>query len=236
MISSTEFPAMQSHASAAPSGEVLRSFVIGLTAFLTVVDLFATQAILPSLAKAYQVTPAAIGFAVNASTIGMAVAGLDRRILQQPHRPTPRHPREPGAAVDPDCAACRCTRSHNVHAAAHRAGPLHVDSFCLDAFLSRRALQRDEYSQRLCRIYHRQCRQQPVRPPDVGRVHRSSGAGRPISIFSPRSTSPAPFSSISRWARRRRCHRWPRPHARRSHTGSSICATHPCAPVSASAF
>ena len=76
MISSTEFPAMQPHASAVPSGEVLRAFVIGLTAFLTVVDLFATQAILPSLAKAYRVTPAAIGFAVNASTIGMAVAGL----------------------------------------------------------------------------------------------------------------------------------------------------------------
>jgi YNFM family putative membrane transporter len=30
-------------------GAVLRSLVIGLTAFLTVVDLFATQAILPSL-------------------------------------------------------------------------------------------------------------------------------------------------------------------------------------------
>src|SRR5204863_8873251 len=54
----------------------LRSAVIGLTAFLTVVDLFATQAILPSLATAYQVSPAAIGFAVNASTIGMAIAGL----------------------------------------------------------------------------------------------------------------------------------------------------------------
>jgi predicted MFS family arabinose efflux permease len=54
----------------------LRTFVIGLTAFLTVVDLFATQAILPSLAVSYQVTPAAMGFAVNASTIGMAVAGL----------------------------------------------------------------------------------------------------------------------------------------------------------------
>jgi predicted MFS family arabinose efflux permease len=53
-----------------------RTLVIGLTAFLTVVDLFATQAILPSLATAYQVTPAAMGFAVNASTIGMAVAGL----------------------------------------------------------------------------------------------------------------------------------------------------------------
>jgi MFS transporter, YNFM family, putative membrane transport protein len=59
-----------------PSGVLLRNFVIGLTAFLTVVDLFATQAILPSLTKAYAVTPAAMGLAVNASTIGMAVAGL----------------------------------------------------------------------------------------------------------------------------------------------------------------
>src|SRR5512144_1700915 len=54
----------------------LRTLVIGLTAFLTVVDLFATQAILPSLTRAYDVTPAAMGFAVNASTMGMAVAGL----------------------------------------------------------------------------------------------------------------------------------------------------------------
>jgi predicted MFS family arabinose efflux permease len=61
---------------ASPSGAFLRSLVIGLTAFLTVVDLFATQAILPSLTKAYGVTPAAMGFAVNASTFGMAVAGL----------------------------------------------------------------------------------------------------------------------------------------------------------------
>ncbi len=53
-----------------------RTIVIGLTAFLTVVDLFATQAILPSLAAAYKVSPAAMGFAVNASTLGMAIAGL----------------------------------------------------------------------------------------------------------------------------------------------------------------
>ena len=53
-----------------------RTIIIGLTAFLTVVDLFATQAILPSLAQAYRVTPAAMSFAVNASTMGMAVAGL----------------------------------------------------------------------------------------------------------------------------------------------------------------
>src|SRR6266478_1927927 len=57
-------------------GAPLRTIVIGLTAFLTLVDLFATQAILPSLARAYGVTPAAMGFAVNASTFGMAVAGL----------------------------------------------------------------------------------------------------------------------------------------------------------------
>src|SRR6516162_9253149 len=57
-------------------GVALRSLVIGLTAFLTVVDLFATQAILPSLARHYGVTPGAMGFAVNASTIGMAIAGL----------------------------------------------------------------------------------------------------------------------------------------------------------------
>jgi predicted MFS family arabinose efflux permease len=57
-------------------GVVLRSVVIGLTAFLTVVDLFATQAILPVLASHYQVTPAAMGFAVNATTMGMAAAGL----------------------------------------------------------------------------------------------------------------------------------------------------------------
>jgi MFS transporter, YNFM family, putative membrane transport protein len=60
-----------------PGSHVLRrSIVIGLTAFLTVVDLFATQAILPSLAKAYHVAPAAMGLAVNASTLGMALAGL----------------------------------------------------------------------------------------------------------------------------------------------------------------
>jgi MFS transporter, YNFM family, putative membrane transport protein len=50
--------------------------VVGLIAFLTLVDLFATQAILPALADAYRVSPAAMGVAVNASTFGMAIAGL----------------------------------------------------------------------------------------------------------------------------------------------------------------
>lgn len=57
-------------------GFARRSLVIGITAFLTVVDLFATQAILPSLTRHYGVTPAAMGFAVNASTFGMATASL----------------------------------------------------------------------------------------------------------------------------------------------------------------
>ena len=67
-------PAMRGHDGEATG--VVRSLTIGLIAFLTVVDLFATQAILPSLTQAYGVTPSAMGFAVNASTMGMAVAGL----------------------------------------------------------------------------------------------------------------------------------------------------------------
>jgi YNFM family putative membrane transporter len=54
----------------------LRSLVIALTAFLSLVDLFATQAILPSLTKHYGVTPGAMGLASNASTFGMLIAGL----------------------------------------------------------------------------------------------------------------------------------------------------------------
>lgn len=54
----------------------MRNLLVGLAAFLTLVDLFATQAILPALAKTYNVRPAAMGLAVNASTLGMAIAGL----------------------------------------------------------------------------------------------------------------------------------------------------------------
>jgi predicted MFS family arabinose efflux permease len=72
----------------APAGETRagvarRTVVIGLTAFLTVVDLFATQAILPMLTHAYGVTPAAMGVAVNSTTIGMAAAGILVSLLNQ---------------------------------------------------------------------------------------------------------------------------------------------------------
>lgn len=64
------------HARSLDFGALFSTFVIGVTAFLTVVDLFATQAILPSLAAQYGVTPAAMGVAVNASTFGMAASSL----------------------------------------------------------------------------------------------------------------------------------------------------------------
>lgn len=74
---------MKAHAAPVPQrrappslGAAFNLFVIGLTAFLTVVDLFATQAILPALAQHYAVSAAAMGVAVNASTAGMAIAGL----------------------------------------------------------------------------------------------------------------------------------------------------------------
>jgi predicted MFS family arabinose efflux permease len=53
-----------------------RLLVIGTISFLTLVDLFAVQAILPSLAKAYDVKPGVIGSAVNVVTFGMAAAGI----------------------------------------------------------------------------------------------------------------------------------------------------------------
>ena len=60
----------------APPSALRRSLTIGLIGFLTLVDLFAAQAILPSLAQNYGVSPSEIGVAANASTIGMAIAGL----------------------------------------------------------------------------------------------------------------------------------------------------------------
>lgn len=54
----------------------LPRLTIATMAFLTVVDLFAAQAILPSLTKHYAVMPSQMAVAVNSATIGMAVASL----------------------------------------------------------------------------------------------------------------------------------------------------------------
>jgi predicted MFS family arabinose efflux permease len=70
-----------------------RTVVVGLIGFLTLVDLFAAQALLPTLAGAYQVAPSAMGVAVNAGTIGMAAAGLIVALVSH------RLPRRAGVAV-----------------------------------------------------------------------------------------------------------------------------------------
>jgi predicted MFS family arabinose efflux permease len=61
---------------ASPSRGIARTAIIALTAFLTLVDLFATQALLPTLARVYAVSPSAMGVAVNACTLGMAISSL----------------------------------------------------------------------------------------------------------------------------------------------------------------
>lgn len=61
---------------ATPAADLWHFGIIALIAFLTLVDLFAAQAILPSLQREFEVSRAAMGFAVNASTFGMAAAGL----------------------------------------------------------------------------------------------------------------------------------------------------------------
>lgn len=53
-----------------------RSTFVALIAFLTLIDLFGSQALLPLLVEEYGVSRAAMGFAVNASTLGMAAASL----------------------------------------------------------------------------------------------------------------------------------------------------------------
>lgn len=61
---------------AAAASSILRGATIGLIAFLTLIDLFAAQALLPALTRAYGVSPAAMSVAVNACTFGMAVSSL----------------------------------------------------------------------------------------------------------------------------------------------------------------
>ena len=69
-------PATKGQVHGHSAGVLFRSIVIALTAFLSLVDLFATQAILPMLTEHYGVTPGQMGLASNASTLGMLVSGL----------------------------------------------------------------------------------------------------------------------------------------------------------------
>ncbi len=58
------------------AGKALQFLLIAVIAFLTLVDLFATQVIIPGLTRRYGVSPATMGAAVSACTFGMAAASL----------------------------------------------------------------------------------------------------------------------------------------------------------------
>ena len=61
-------PSSKPEAHAYSAGVFFRSVVIALTAFLTLVDLFATQAILPMLTAHYGVTPGQMGLASRSAS------------------------------------------------------------------------------------------------------------------------------------------------------------------------
>ncbi|WP_119392104.1 MFS transporter [Taklimakanibacter lacteus] len=65
------------------TAHIFKLLAIAAVSFLTLVDLFATQAILPSLAVAYDVSPGVMGSAVNLCTLGMAAAGLAVALLNR---------------------------------------------------------------------------------------------------------------------------------------------------------
>jgi predicted MFS family arabinose efflux permease len=53
-----------------------RTITVALLCFSTLINIFGSQAFLPQLTAFFDTDPAAMGLAVNASTFGMAVAGL----------------------------------------------------------------------------------------------------------------------------------------------------------------
>ncbi|MEM6487003.1 MAG: MFS transporter [Pseudomonadota bacterium] len=59
-----------------PRDVVRRSTIVAVVSFLTLIDLFGSQVLLPRLVTAFDTDPATMGAAVNAATLGMAVAGL----------------------------------------------------------------------------------------------------------------------------------------------------------------
>ncbi len=59
-----------------PRDVVRRSVIISIVSFLTLIDLFGAQALLPQIIVAFRSDPGTAGFAVNAATLGMAVSGM----------------------------------------------------------------------------------------------------------------------------------------------------------------
>ena len=151
---------------------------------------------------------------------------IDRRlgILRQPLR-----------ARHPDRAARGRAGSHHLHDPAHRAGALHGVGLHADARLSRRGVQRDGRRRRIRGLHHRQCREQPDRPADLGGRRRSSRACRQF-LFLRGAQSRRRGAGLFHHPRDHADGRWRRRPRRRLRSGRSICATRRCARRSASAF
>ena len=197
---------------------VARLFVVAMISFLTLVDLFATQAILPSLTRAYNVTPAMMGTAVNLCTAGHGGRGPSGRAVQQADRPAmgrcrkPRMPcRDTDSLLGPDA------RSWNLRGLAPHPGRLHVGRLLTDDRLSRRECRPARGGGGARCLCHRQCRKQSLRPLDVGgdrrslrlcrRILRSSRvlnlAGAVLAFFALRHTRPMQKMAASPEARPR---------------------------------
>ena len=59
-----------------PRDVMRRSTIVAIVSFLTLIDLFGSQALLPRLVVAFETDPGTMGLAVNASTFGMAISGM----------------------------------------------------------------------------------------------------------------------------------------------------------------
>ena len=112
------------------------------------------------------------GFRCQRHHHGHGARGSRRRLLQPAHRPPARHPHQSHAARNSHDLACISARSHHFHPAAHHPGPVHGFGLCVDAGLSRRAMQRDGCRRRIRGLYHWQCREQPDRAANLGGSRR----------------------------------------------------------------
>ena len=159
-----------------PGLTLRQSLLIAVIGFLTLVDLFATQAILPSLAKVYGVTPSQIGLAANASTLGMAISGLLVGVFSRAIE------RKRAIALCllllsvPTALLAFAPKPCDLRVPAGGPGPVHGRRLHADPDSSRRAL-RSAHRQRPCRLRNRRRREQSHRPPDR-RLRRQPGRRR----------------------------------------------------------
>ena len=178
---------MISHVQSSTAG-LLRALLIGLTAFLTVVDLFATQAILPALTHAYGTTPAVMSLAVNASTIGMAISGLAMALIG--HRVDRRLGILFSLALLSVPTLLLATMPNLVVFAGLRVvqGLLMASAFTLTlAYIGETSTPAGHRNRLRC-LHHRQCRKQSVRSAAVGSGGRSSRPG--VELLCIRGTQP----------------------------------------------